>query len=76
MNAAQLQQGVDALACYNTAIAILQREIPSSLDAEAAAELRRSVATAFASIAVSRASNYNKILVVNLICLPLGALHD
>jgi hypothetical protein len=57
MNAAQLQQGVDALACYNTAIAILQREIPSSPDAEAAAELRRSTATAFASIAVSRASN-------------------
>ncbi len=53
MNAAQLQQGVDALACYNTAIAIIQREVPACLDAETAAELRRSVATAYASIAVS-----------------------
>jgi hypothetical protein len=54
MNAAQLQQGVDALACYNTAIAILQREVLLCVDPETGAEMRRSLATAFASIAVSR----------------------
>jgi len=52
MNAAQLQQGVDALACFNTAISIIQREGPQCTDAESAAEMRRTMATAYASIAV------------------------
>jgi tetratricopeptide (TPR) repeat protein len=51
MNAAQLQQGVDALACYNTAISIIQSELALTPDPEYTAELRRTVATAFASVA-------------------------
>jgi hypothetical protein len=59
MNAAQLQQGVDALACYNTAISIIQREGPQCSDAESAAEMRRTMATAYASIAVISSARAN-----------------
>ena len=75
MNAAQLQQGVDALACYNTAISIIQREGPQCSDAESAAEMRRTMATAYASIAVisSARQNYKR---VSPLIVSLGALHD
>ena len=75
MNAAQLQQGVDALACYNTAISIIQREGPQCSDAESAAEMRRTMATAYASIAVISSARQNYTRVSPLI-VSLGTLHD
>jgi predicted negative regulator of RcsB-dependent stress response len=82
MNAAQLQQGVDALACYNTAISIIQREGPQCTDAESAAEMHRTMATAYASIAViscaptSQAFFAPKLQRVSPLIISVGALHD
>lgn len=72
MNAAQLQQGVDALACYNTAISIIQREGPACTDAESAAELRRTMATAYASVAVSSNGKVVAFPVVSFILTRCG----